>query len=693
LADPARSVGRPASTSLGEKIVKKHPTRRGPLFAGLLALGLAVPALAAEPAAAPATPVAQTAPAEDAPAATPPPGIGRLTAPDLEAWLDGFMPYALEKNDVAGAVVVVVKDGKVLLEKGYGYSDLAKHAPVDPRSTLFRPGSVSKLFTWTAVMQLVEQGKIDLDKDVNTYLDFTIPPYQGKPVTMRNIMTHTAGFEEAIRGLIATDPKGIQPLGDTLKHWVPQRVYAPGTTSAYSNYATAVAGYIVQRISGEPFDQYVANHIFLPLGMRHSSFSQPLPAALQPLVSKGYKQASDGIPKPYEYINLAPAGSLAATADDMAHFMIAHLQNGAYDGNRILRDETAVQMHTSATNTIQPLNRIMLGFYESSINGHRAIAHGGDTEWFHSDLQLFPDDNVGFFVSTNSAGKDGAARDIRAGLFDGFTKRYLPGPGPVGAGVDAATAKLHAQQIAGYYDVSRAAISNFMSLVYLLGEVKVVANPDGTISVPMLAGYSGAPKKWREISPYVWQDTTSNDRLAAEVVDGKVTRFSAEPIAAIEIFQRAAWWTTTPVLLPAFFGALLALLLTVVAWPVSALVRRHYGVRYPLSGTEASAHRRVRIASLAVLVTMSAMFGGVLLMMSDLDFMTPKQDALIVAGRVLALLVLPLGALVAVWNATVVLRGRRSWAAKAWSVVLALSCLVVLWVGYAYHVMGWTANY
>ena len=155
------------------------------------------------------------------------------------------MPYALEKNDVAGAVVVVVKDGKVLLEKGYGYSDLAKRTPVDPERTLFRPGSVSKLFTWTAVMQLVEQGKIDLDQDVNAYLDFKIPPYQGKPVTMRNIMTHTAGFEEAIRGLIATDPKGIQPLGDTLKHWVPARVYAPGSTSAYSNYATAVAGYIV----------------------------------------------------------------------------------------------------------------------------------------------------------------------------------------------------------------------------------------------------------------------------------------------------------------------------------------------------------------------------------------------------------------------------------------------------------------
>ena len=213
-----------------------------------------------------------------------------------------------------------------------------------------------------------------------------------------------------------------------------------------------------------------------------------------------------------------------------------------------------------------------------------------------------------------------------ARLFDGFTKRYLPGPGPIDTGVDAATAKLHAQQIAGYYDVSRAAVSNFLSLVYLLGEVKVVANDDGTISIPMLAGYSGAPKKWREISPYVWQDTNGNDRLAAQVTDGKVTRFTAEPIAAIEVFERTAWWSATPVLLSAFFGSLAVLLLTVLAWPLSALVRRHYGVRYALSGIDARAHRGVRLASLAVLLSMSAILGGVLVMMSDLDLMTPKQD-------------------------------------------------------------------
>src|SRR5882757_8698287 len=227
-----------------------------------------------------------------------------LTAEDANAWLDGYMPYALHTGDIAGAVVAIVKDGDVLTERGYGYSDVEKQTPVDPKRTLLRPGSVSKLFTWTAVMQLVEQGKIDLDADINQYLDFKIPARDGQPVTMRNIMQHTAGFEEQAKGIISTNPKapGFEAL---LKQWVPNRVFAPGTTPAYSNYGASLAGYIVQRLSGESFDSYIGKHIFAPLDMQLSSFRQPLPANLAPLMSKGYKQASQD-PQPYEIVGPAP---------------------------------------------------------------------------------------------------------------------------------------------------------------------------------------------------------------------------------------------------------------------------------------------------------------------------------------------------------------------------------------------------
>lgn len=656
-----------------------------PLLAGILSVALSGPALAQAPApVAPVVPVAAPATAM-APA-------DKLTAADLEAWLDGLIPYVLEQADVAGSVVVVVKDGQVLLEKGYGYADVAARTPVDPRGTLFRPGSVSKLFTWTAVMQLVEQGKLDLDKDVNTYLDFMIPDYQGKPVTLRHVMTHTTGMEEQIRWLIATDPNAVAPLGDALKHWVPERIFAPGTTPAYSNYATALAGYIVQRVSGEPFDAYIKRHIFDPLGMRHSSFSQPLQPALLAQMSKGYVTASDGKPQDYELINMAPAGSLAATGADMGRFMVAHLQKGEYNGARILSEATAVQMHGTAQASVGPLNRMMLGFYETTVNGHRAIAHGGDTMWFHSDLQLFLDDGIGIYVSTNSAGKDGAARNVRAALVTGFADRYLPLKGALPAStVDADTARLHAQQVAGAYMSSRRPQSNFMSILNVAGLVKIVANEDGTISVPMLTKYSGVPRKWREVSPYVWRDVDGGDRLAAEVVDGKVTRFSVDGLAAIMVFQRQPAWAS--LLVPLAVGSLLALLLTVLAWPVSALVRRHYGVRYALTDGDARTHRVVRIAALLVLASVMSILWLVVSMMSDLNLMTPGMDGTVIALRVFALVMLPLGALVGLWNAKNVLASRRSKWAKAWSLVLAVAFLSLLWIGLRSHLMGFTAFY
>lgn len=659
----------------------------------LLAMGLMstltaqepTPVVAPAPATVPATPTVPPVPTVAVP------GAHALTREDVEAWLDGYLPYALDNGDIAGAVVVVVKDGQVLLQKGYGYSDTEKRTPVDPESTLFRPGSVSKLFTWTAVMQLVEQGKLDLDADVNQYLDFKIPARDGKPVTLRQILTHTTGMEEQIRGLITSKADEIVPLDAALKRWVPERIHVPGATPAYSNYATALAGYVVQRVSGEPFDAYVARHIFQPLGMAHSSFSQPLSPALLAKMSKGYKKASDGKAQDYEFISLAPAGSLAATGTDMARFMIAHLQDGAYGDARILDAETAQKMHSTGQASVGPLNRMMLGFYETTVNGHRAIAHGGDTMYFHSDLQLFPDDDNGIFVSMNSSGRDGATGVIRNELVRGFADRYLPGPETASPTFDPAQAKLHAAQMAGTYDSSRRPQSNLLSLVNLLGQVKVVVNEDGTISVPLARGANGVPKKWREISPYLWQDVDGSDRLAADVVDGKVTRFSMEPYAPIMVFERLSTWRSLS--MPLLVASLAVLLLTVIAWPVSALVRRRYGVAYALSGTDARAHRLVRVAALAVLLSVGGAIGFVVAMMGDLEMTGASSDTWINLLRLFATVVLPLGAAVSVWNAWQALRSGRRWLAKLWAVLIALSCLFLLWAGFAFHLMGYGAYY
>src|SRR5690348_10440908 len=258
-------------------------------FVPLLALSILFPAFALSPQAPtpPKTapdairPEAKPAVAATAPVAHP------LEKADVEAFFDGLVPLQMERSDVAGATVLVVKDGQEILKKGYGYSDVTKKSPVDPATTMFRLASISKLFTWISVMQLAEQGKLDIDTDVNKYLDFQIAPAFGKPIALRNLMTHTGGFEEEIRDILVTDPKMAMPLREFLIENQPRRIFPPGEVPAYSNYGVGLAGYIVQRVGGEPFEQYVAEHIFLPLGMKHSSFKQPLAEEHLPFPSDG----------------------------------------------------------------------------------------------------------------------------------------------------------------------------------------------------------------------------------------------------------------------------------------------------------------------------------------------------------------------------------------------------------------------
>ncbi len=648
-----------------------------------------------------ATAQAQVPPTPDAVAAAAAPAaeaataaraVPQLTREDLEAWLDGFIPFALAKGNIAGGIVVVVKDGQVLLQKGFGYADVEKKQPVDPERTLFRPGSISKLFTWTAVMQLVELGKIDLDADVNQYLDFRIPPGpDGEPITMRNLMTHTAGFEEQVKELISEDPSRLRSIEATLKQWVPDRIFKAGTMPAYSNYGTALAGHVVERVSGLSFDDYLDQHIFGPLGMTKSSFRQPLPDALMAGMSRGYEDAS-GKPQGYELINLSPAGSLAATGADMARFMIAHLQGGALGEARILSEETAKKMHGTPLTIIPGVNRMLLGFYETDTNGHRIISHGGDTQYFHSDLHLFIDDGVGYFISFNSGGKDGAVGPLREAFYRSFADRYFPGPATEGT-VDEKTAKEHAAQIAGSYISSRRAESSFLSILNLLQPAKVVVNEDGTISLPVLTDLNGEPTKWREVAPYLWREVDGKARLAAEVKDGRVVRFAPEWISPFMYMERSTGARGVGWLMPATVLGLVALTLTVIFWPVAALVRRHYRKPLPFAGREAEAYRWVRIGALLSLAAIGGWIGAILLMFSKLELLTAGMDWLVLTLHLLGTIAVFAGFALALWHLSVVWKAPKRRLGKIWAVVLVLATAICAWVAVAYHLVGISTNY
>src|SRR5438132_3132782 len=242
------------------------------------------PLLSAPSPAPPSVPAVQSQPNP-----APPP---ELTTADFETFLDALIPSQLQNRNIAGAVVSVVKDGNVLFQKGYGYADVEAKRPVLPDQTLFRPGSISKLFTATAVMQLVEQGKLDLDRDVNEYLDFAIPKIYPEPITLRRLLTHTAGFEETLKDLFVAHESDLKPLRTYLVNQMPARIFQPGKIPSYSNYGFTLAGYIVERVSGEKFERYIENHILKPLPMTNSTFDQPLPPQLASQMSRGYMNAA-----------------------------------------------------------------------------------------------------------------------------------------------------------------------------------------------------------------------------------------------------------------------------------------------------------------------------------------------------------------------------------------------------------------
>jgi len=425
---------------------------------------------------------------------------------ELAAFLDGVMAANLRDKHVAGATVAVVKDGSLFYAKGYGYADVAKRAPVDAEHSLFRIGSTSKLFTWTAVMQLVEQGKINLDADVNTYLDFKIPATYPQPITMRSIMTHTPGFEEDGRDLIIDDTAKMYTLGNWLKTHIPGRVRPPLTYSSYSNYATALAGYIVQRVSGQSYDDYIDQHILTPLGMTQTTTRQPLPARLRGDMSGGYLYAGGGYqPQKYEIVNAAPAGSVASSATDMAKFMLAHLNNGSYNGQRILADSTAELMHSRAFGHDPRIPGFALGFYEKSSHGLRIIGHGGDTRWFHTDLALIPEEKLGVFVSYNTA----TGGELSFGPFlTQFLDHYYAAPPSIVA--LPADAKQQAKRVAGEYEFNRRSYTTFQKAIGLAGDIKIAATDSGKLVMHSALGDS----RLVPVGPLLYRDELGGDLVA-----------------------------------------------------------------------------------------------------------------------------------------------------------------------------------
>jgi CubicO group peptidase (beta-lactamase class C family) len=477
---------------------------------------------------------------------------------EFEAFLDPLVDQLMGANHIPGGAITVVKDGQIFFAKGYGLADVERGVPATADTTIFRTGSISKVFTWTAVMQLVEQGKLDVNADINTYLaHFQIPAAFDQPITLAQLMTHTAGFEdEFASGAIYASADTYQPLEEFLAENIPARIFPPGEVVAYSNYGTALAGQIVAEVSREPFEQYVASHILEPLGMHHSTFLQPLPSELIPEAAVGYAIDKNGLAQAgsYEFLQVRPAAALSATATDMAHFMIAHLQDGQFGEARILQAESA-----------QDMRRQYYAFNPQLIH---FVLHSGTTELSSSLLTLLPAQHVGIFMTFNSY----ISTPSRLTLVNAVLDRYYPAPMPpaVSPPVDFSQ---RAASFTGSYLASRRPETNIEKMISSLYLVSVIANPDATLTINAFRDNKGVPLRWVEVAPLLFQEVGGQGLLAfsTDAEDQVTIMFSGDQ--PIQVFHKLAWYQNPMIHLAGLGLVLLVFIITLVLWSFAGLLR------------------------------------------------------------------------------------------------------------------------
>lgn len=587
----------------------------------------------------------------------PPKPAPRITTQNLETFFDDLLEEQLQREHIVGAAAAVVQGGETVFAKGYGYADLENRVPVRADGTLFFIGSDGKLFTWTAVMQLAEQGLLDLHADVNTYLDFEIPPAFGGPVTLHHLMTHTAGFEENLNALMAASPEDVPPLREFLVQQMPARVYPPGEVMAYSNYGTALAGYVVERVSGLPFEQYLAAHLLKPLGMARSAAGHDLPPELAAGLSWGY-QYRDGDYQgvPFEWAAAVPAAPIRATAVDLGRFMAAHLDGGCTAEGCLLRPETLAEMHRRQFTHHPELDGMAYGFLETTVNGRRVLWHLGESARFITLLALVPEEDLGLLVAYNTPPANGRLPLFRF-MDTFFPVERDPLPEAPLPGWEQRAARFN-----GVYVPARSAHTSAHVLIRLFQTVPV------TIRAGALA-FGG----WDfvETGPGFFQQVGGDRQVAFEQSsDGRTWLYMGQ----LAYFQIP--WHETPGFYTLFLGfGLLVFLLAWLGWPVWSWRSARRNLPKPGAGALWLAAG----LGLFLLVLLGWLAAALLGYAGTLVF---PQTAIDTIG-LLAWLAVP-------WALGVLALTARAWLRKQWTAAWRLSYSLAALAAFAWLWLFWT---
>lgn len=496
----------------------------------------------------------------------------------LEGFVDAYVADYIGKT-VPGAAIVVLKDNEIVLSKGYGYADIEKKINVDPETTVFEWGSVTKLFTWTAVMQLVEQGKLDLNEDIRTYLPegFLRKLHYDDPITMLDLMHHTAGFEEYVYDLAYSKPEQVKPLAEALQRSQPRQMYRPGEVVSYSNFGTALAGYIVERITGQAFYRYVTEQIFNKIGSNDTSIHptwRDKPELLEKK-AKGYIALAPEkfMESVWFYVSMYPAGSANGPATDLAKFANALMPGAETDSPLFEHKDTLDDMLTQSYSAHENMPGNAHGFWEYA-GTKRGLSHGGNTAAFSSNFHIVPEENFAVVILTNQGGET----DLCLGLMGALVGKKE---------ISLSGEKLPpASEVEGLYTMARRHHGGFFNLYYALTSMKVEAVSENEIKVSM----SGVDGKYVQTSPYVYEKTEGHAMLDLmgpayfHVKDGKVSQISM----AITDFLPLSVWHSTPVLIVTGILGGVSILYFIIA-PFVLLVR---GVLRKRKGLRAKGYQR-----------------------------------------------------------------------------------------------------
>ena len=618
--------------------------------------------------------------------------VGPADPAEIEAFLDDLFSQQMKDYHFAGITAAVVKDGQILLHKGYGYADLENQLLVDPAESLFRIGSVTKLFTWTAILQLYEQGKLDLDADIDTYLDFQIPDTFPEPITIKNLMSHTPGFEFLWYEALTSAPEQILPLHDRLVTHMPARVYPPGKVSAYSNYGVELAGYIVERVSGMPYADYIEANILEPLGMAHTTSRQPLPTNLAMGMSKGYVYSQNAYQlKEFQYLSTQPDGAISSTAEDMARFMIAHLQGGSLCSNRvilldpcgsILKPATEQLMQTSLWGADPRLPGFAYGFMEWNFHGQRILYHAGDTLVFQSNLVLLPDQNLGFFYSYNTANPAVVPWDT---TLIAFMQHYYPVELVASQPAPGFTSR--AKAYTGNYFLARSSFKTIEKVNNLLQWIRITDSGDGAL----LLGLPISPIKARleEIEPGLFREASTGLQFVFRVDNQANSVYLYDTHQPEAPFVKVPWHANPMLHYGLLIACVLIFLSTLVAGlfsGITSLLRRGEHASHPILARIAR-----WTAILVVLLNVSALFAFLAIFLDGSSLVEmigygdmARINTILILWLVAAVLTIVLAALTFVsWK-----KGFWSGLARFHYALVTLAALAFIWFLNYWNLLG-----